>query len=136
METCINIIKHIGQYVGPGGSGFVFVLVFAFIVLDFATGLVKAFSQRSYSSTKSREGLFHKSGLILCVVLGVLVDAGQAYMDLGFSVPTTLSVCAYICIMETGSILENICQICPELAPEQLRALFGGIRQEKEQKHD
>lgn len=105
----------------------IYAIVMGFMVLDFATGLVKAFSLSHYSSTKMREGLFHKCGLVLCVVLGVLVDAAQLYLDLGVSMPVAGAVCGYICMMETGSILENLCRISPELMPEKLYALFGGL---------
>lgn len=125
METIINIFKHIRHFIGPNGGGFIFALVFGFMVLDFATGLVKAFSSGHYSSTKMREGLFHKCGLVLCVALGVLVDAGQSYLGLGLQVPATAAICTYICLMEVGSITENVCQINPELKPEKLKAIFG-----------
>lgn len=102
------------------------VIVFAFMVLDFATGLTKAVFLNDYSSTKMREGLFHKSGLILCVALGWLVDYAQGYLDLGFAAPVHAAICVYICLMECGSILENLCVISPELMPNKLAVIFGG----------
>lgn len=99
----------------------------AFIALDFVTGLVKACASGSFTSTKMRTGLFHKVGLILCVMLGILVDYAQGYLDFGISVPVTVSICGYICLMEIASILENICQINPELMPEKLLGFFGKL---------
>lgn len=104
----------------------IYAIVFAFIVLDFVTGLVKAFYTHTFSSTKMREGLFHKAGLMLVVVLGVLVDYAQGYLDLGISVPVSAAVCTYIILMEIGSILENVCKIYPDLMPDKLAKLFGG----------
>lgn len=103
----------------------IYAIVFAFIVLDFVTGLTKAFKNGSFSSTKMREGLFHKAGLVLVVVLGVLVDYAQGYLDLGISVPVAAAVCTYVILMEVSSILENVCQITPELMPDKLHQLFG-----------
>ncbi len=105
----------------------IYAIVFAFILLDFVTGLIKAFATSSFSSTKMREGLFHKSGLILVILLGVLVDYAQGYLELGLTLPVAGSVCTYISLMETGSILENVCEINPQLLPTQLRQLFGGL---------
>lgn len=72
-----------------------------------------------------REGLYHKIGLLLVILLGVLVDYAQGWLELGMSVPVAGAVCAYIVIMEIGSSLENICKINPDLMPDKLTALFG-----------
>lgn len=104
----------------------IYVIVAAFIVLDFVTGMIKAVSTQSFSSTKMREGLWHKTSLVLVVVLGVLVDYAQGYLDLGITLPVAGAVCTYISLMEIASILENVCKINPELMPDKLHQLFGG----------
>ena len=109
---------------------------FAFIVLDFLTGLIKAFATNSFTSTKMREGLFHKVGLVLCMILGFLVDHAQSYIDLGISVPVAAAVCVYICLMEITSIIENICRINPDILPDKLADLFGGLRSENDGARD
>ena len=106
----------------------IYAIAFAFIVLDFITGIVKAFATNSFTSTKMREGLFHKVGLILCMILGGLVDFAQGYLDLGVSVPVAVAICVYICLMEITSIIENVCKINPEIVPDQLAALFSGLK--------
>ena len=73
-----------------------------------------------------REGLFHKIGLVLCVVLGYLIDFAQVYLNLGFSVPVTGAICTYIVLMEISSILENLCEMNPNLMPDKLTEIFGG----------
>lgn len=105
----------------------IYAIAFAFIVLDFLTGIVKAFATNSFTSTKMREGLFHKVALILCMILGGLVDYAQGHMDLGVAVPVAAAICVYICLMETTSIIENVCRINPQIVPEKLAALFGGL---------
>ena len=106
----------------------VYAIAFAFIVLDFITGLIKALATHSFTSTKMRQGLFHKVALLLCMILGFLVDHAQGYIDLGITVPVAAAVCVYICLMETASIIENICKINPEIVPGKLATLFGGLR--------
>ena len=114
----------------------IYFITFAFIVLDFATGLTKAFATKTFTSTKMREGLFHKVGLILCMILGFLVDYAQGYVDLGLTVPVAAAVCVYICLMETTSIIENICRINPEILPDKLTSLFGGLKPENDRTKD
>lgn len=106
---------------------YAFIITCAFIAFDFITGLVKAFATGGYKSTKMRQGLFHKVGLLLCVVLGYLVDFSQAYLDLGITIPVAGAICVYIVIMEIGSILENLCELSPELMPDKLNAIFGNV---------
>jgi toxin secretion/phage lysis holin len=102
----------------------VYLVVSCFIVLDMVTGLIKALMNKEYTSTIMREGLFHKSGSILCILLGVLTDYAQTFLDLGVTIPVATSICVYISIMEIGSIIENIGVINPEIVPEKLKAFF------------
>lgn len=111
----------------------IFAFTGAFVALDFLTGIISAFAANSFSSTKMRQGLFHKSGLTLCVILGVLVDQAQRYLDLGAHLPVAVAVCTYICLMEISSIIENICKINPDILPDKLTSFFGS---EKGDPHD
>lgn len=103
----------------------VYIVTGAFIILDLITGLVKAVKDKKYKSTKMRTGLFHKCGSLLCIVFGCLVDYAQNYIDIGITIPVAIAVCAYIVIMEIGSIIENIIEINPEIMPEKLKGIFS-----------
>ncbi|MCD8353387.1 MAG: phage holin family protein [Clostridiales bacterium] len=105
-----------------------YLITCAFIALDFITGLVQAIATKTFSSSIMREGLFHKVGLLLIILLGILIDYAQGYVDLGVTIPIAGAVCGYICVMEVGSSLENICKIDPDLMPDKLVALFGGLK--------
>ena len=102
----------------------VYLLTGAFILLDFITGLIKAFKEKNYCSSVMREGLFHKSGSILVIVFGWLVDYAQTFVDLGVQIPVALSLCVYVILMEIGSIIENVCIINPEIMPDKIKAYF------------
>jgi toxin secretion/phage lysis holin len=102
-----------------------YLITFYFIVLDFFTGLLKAFATGTFSSKIMRQGLFHKVALLMVMLLGWLVDYAQRFVDLGVGVPVGGAVCVYIILMEVGSILENLCQANPELMPDKLCKLFG-----------
>lgn len=103
----------------------IYVITCAFIALDFITGMIKAISQGSFKSSYMRQGLFHKSGELLCIILGVLIEYAEQYLDLGINIPVAAAICTYIVLMEIGSALENIGVINPELVPAKLRGIIG-----------
>lgn len=92
-----------------------FFIVALFILFDFMTGLMARCINGNYQSAVARQGLYHKVGSILCIVFAVLCDYRQNFIDIGITIPVTISVITYICLMERGSILENIKKINPEL---------------------
>lgn len=102
----------------------VYVITGAFILLDLITGLIKAFKEKSYTSSIMREGLYHKIGTLLIVGFGYLVDYAQTYIDIGVSVPVAISVCSYVVLMEIGSIIENVCIINPQILPDKIKGYF------------
>lgn len=103
------------------------VVVGGFIAMDCVTGVLKAFKNKTFSSSIMREGLFHKLGSILAIVLGLLADYAQTIIDLGFSVPIAIPICIYIVTMEIGSIIENISAINPQIISEKLSQFFQKI---------
>lgn len=105
----------------------IYVAVFGMIVLDFVTGLIKAVKEHAFTSSIMRTGLFHKCGSILCVVFGVLVDYVQTLVDIGVNVPVANAICAYIALMEIGSVIENICALNPSIMPDKLIQYFSKL---------
>ena len=87
----------------------------AFMLLDIASGLMKAVKGGTMSSTIMREGLYHKATYILILAMVYVVEIGSAHVDLGFEVPLFLPVCLYIIGMEGRSIYENAKELNPEL---------------------
>lgn len=106
----------------------VYVVTGLFILLDIVSGIVNAIKQKNLSSRIMREGLFHKCGSVLCLVFGALVDYAQNFIDIGISFPVANIFCAYIITMELASIIENICKINPEIAPEKLQQYFEKLK--------
>ena len=103
----------------------IYAITCAFIVLDFITGLVKAFSSGGFKSSVMRQGLFHKVGELLCVALGILIQYAEGFLDLGINLPVAAAICTYIVLMEIGSAIENIGAINPDLVPTKLRKIIG-----------
>ena len=50
-----------------------YLITFYFIVMDFFTGLLKAFATGEFSSRIMRRGLFHKASLLSVMALGWMV---------------------------------------------------------------
>lgn len=104
-----------------------YALTGAFIVLDLVTGVLKALMKKEFTSSIMREGLFHKTGSVVCVAFGVLIDAAQTVVDIGVTLPVASTFCAYIILMEIGSIIENICAINPDIMPDKLKSYFSKL---------
>lgn len=96
----------------------------AFIALDVVTGLVKAIKAHEVSSSKMKDGLFHKCGFLLAIVLGALCEFAMLQIDLGFSLPIMPAICGFIILTELASVLENICKIAPELSENRFMQIF------------
>lgn len=104
-----------------------YILTACFTVIDFITGIVKAIKNKEFCSTVMREGLFHKFGLVIVVVLGTLIDFAQGYMDLGFTIPIATPICIYVSLMEIGSVIENLYAINTKIIPEKIQEFFKKI---------
>ena len=102
-----------------------------FVLLDIIVGLCKAFATGTYDSSKMRAGLWHKTGVLAVTVLAYALEACSGFLDFaalgieGFTVPVSPVVAAYVVLMETGSIIESIGVINPELRGTKLLRLFG-----------
>lgn len=93
-----------------------YIVSLCFIAFDIITGLLKAIYKGTINSTILREGLFHKISELLVVIGSGLLEYGTAYVNLGINLPLIESVTVYICLIETASIIENICEMNPKLA--------------------
>ena len=104
----------------------------AFIVLDVLTGIAKGAASHNLSSTVMRDGFWRKLGIIIVLIIAALVDAAAgAGLDLGFQVPLFEGVCGYVIVMEALSILENACEINPQLAGSRLIHFFDDMDEDK-----
>ena len=83
---------------------------FMFIVLDFMTGLAKAWHNGEVSSNKSRKGLLKKTMFLSMILIGHWLDKASLIPDnTGMSFRTLVLV--FIIANEGISILENISEM-------------------------
>lgn len=107
------------------------IVVFTFIVIDLVIGIVKALATSTYKSLKMREGLWHKLGEILCVAFGVLCEMAFPYVGITVNIPIVTTICIYIVLMETGSIVENLSVISPNIQ-KVLSKVFGNYKTDED----
>ncbi len=108
-------------------------LVLVLEVFDIVTGWIQAAVNQTFSSTKMREGLWHKMVLILIVCLAIVLQGFTSHIgDTGWSMPLIYPVCAYIAVMEVASILENVKSAYPDIADSPLFKLFDNANKTQE----
>lgn len=95
---------------------YAFVAVLVAILLDIITGIAKAVYTQTVSSSKMREGFFHKFAIIMLMIVTVALNYSAAFLDLGFNVPLVECAAVYLVVMELASILENLRTINPDLS--------------------
>lgn len=95
------------------------------MVLDIIVGFAQSLITGSFSSSVMRVGLGHKFVTAAIIAMSVILEtAGSHVAGLPFSGATTVLVCAYVVVMEVGSILENAAKAYPELRDTPLFRLF------------
>lgn len=102
-------------------------LAVGFMLIDILTGFIGSIITHTFSSSKMREGLGHKTLLICVIAMAVMLEiSGEHIEGLGFTAVTVPVVCAYIIVMEIGSVWENVCAAYPDLKDTPLSTLFKG----------
>lgn len=92
------------------------ITVLVFIAFDVITGWLKALATGTTDSSIMRKGLFHKLGELLAVMFGYMCEYAFPIMDIQVSIPFAGVIATYIVLMETASIIENLCIMNPNLS--------------------
>ena len=100
-------------------------LLLVFIVLDFATGIGAAIYTGTYKSECMRVGIWHKCAEIALVCLAIIIQIVSPEIGIEWGNSLVKGVCAYLILMEVGSIAENIVKINPDMG-EVVKKFFGG----------
>lgn len=119
---CSVILGSMAMFFGQ--YGLFIVLVAVAVVLDVATGLVKAKATgEGLSSDKASKGFWKKISLFAALAFGIFLDyaastvLSQVGVKVGVELPFALIICAYIIINEAISISENLYLTNPESFP-------------------
>lgn len=96
------------------------------VIVDFITGLIGHTMRDGFSSSKVREGLAHKFTYAIALALCLILEKIMEYYDLPMVYAGVLYSLTYVWIVitETGSILENLVLINPDLADNSFLHIF------------
>ena len=116
-----------------GWFGWLVILWVVCMGLDYLTGSLAAMKKGEWSSDKAREGLWHKGGMVLIVLVAVLTDlaislilrSGVVKFPFSYSIMVTVLVISWYTLTELGSILENALTLAPDKVPGWLRKLLS-----------
>jgi toxin secretion/phage lysis holin len=89
-----------------GRDCYIFVVPMVMMLFDYITGIMKAWHLHTISSSKLRDGLNHKAGECIIILIAVFLQK-----TLGIPKEITIFVSVYIIIMEIISIIENLDEI-------------------------
>lgn len=108
-ETFNSIIAILGAFFTYlfGAWDTALMVLVAFIILDYATGLIGAFMQKEVSSDIGRRGILKKAAILIVLIVAVLLDR---LINSGTWVFRTL-VCYFYIANEGISLLENAVKI-------------------------
>lgn len=95
---------------------FEFKIVFAPLILmclDVIFGYIGAMRQGTVNSSIMREGLWNKTMELMIIAIGFAAQYcitvfGESQLGFTVDVPISTGICAYLCIYELTSIIENI----------------------------
>lgn len=91
------------------------IAVLVFVALDFLTGLLQSIKNGTFRSCVMREGIWHKVGELMVIVLGLACEFFLPWMGMEIKAPIVKALCIYLYIMELGSIVENMGKMVPAL---------------------
>ena len=103
------------------------VIVLAFVVLDFVSGMIKSFKNHDFDSSIMRDGLINKIGELIILILAELAEKSLPYFDISIGRPIFNGICTYIILMEIGSVIENVGNINKSIVPAKIRKFFKKI---------
>lgn len=120
MQATMMLLK-------PSDAQTIGIIVACLLMLaDIISGFLAACVRRKPSSTKMREGLKHKSLLLVLIASAYVIEAGARVILMPVDIPTCEAVCAYIAVMELLSVTENVARGYPAFKRSRLYNLLKG----------
>lgn len=101
-----------------------FIAIVVFVFIDYITGVVNAAMHSRLNSSKMREGLGHKFAYCVLIFVAYIIDAIQLNSSLNLPFEMFPIVSIGIIAIELTSIIENVCEINPELREAKFMDVF------------
>lgn len=112
------------------------IAVVAFIFTDYITGVVNAAMHSQLNSSKMREGLGHKFAYCALIFISYIIDEIQLNSSLNLPFELFPIVSLGIIAIELTSIIENVCEINPELKEAKFMDVFEKNNKNDEEKEE
>lgn len=113
-----------------------FIAVVVFVFIDYITGVVNAAMHSRLNSSKMREGLGHKFAYCVLIFVAYIIDAIQLNSSLNLPFEMFPIVSIGIIAIELTSIIENVCEINPELRKAKFMDIFEKNNTNNDKKED
>lgn len=116
-----------------GWQGIMALVWAAAMALDYLSGTMAACRAGQWSSAVAREGLWHKGGMILVVVVAAVADGVMAVlcanlpMDMAWPGVVLPLVLAWYILTELGSVLENAMKMGAAVPQWLVKLLKAGL---------
>lgn len=127
----MEIAQALQPYLSSFGIPLTIVLVA--VLLDILFGFACAVLNNEVSSSKMREGIGHKLGIIGTMLVAMFLEGCCSYIDLGFDVPVVGVTAAYLTLMEAWSVCEILVRLNPDLANV---PIFSLLKAQVDKEHD
>lgn len=101
-----------------------FIAIVVFVFIDYITGVVNAAMHSRLNSSKMREGLGHKFAYCVLIFVAYIIDAIQLNSSLNLPFEMFPIISIGIIAIELTSIIENVCEINPELRKAKFMDIF------------
>jgi len=116
-----------------GWQGIMALVWVAVMALDYLSGTMAACRAGEWSSAVARDGLWHKGGMILVVVVAAVADGAMAVLcdnlplEMAWPGVVLPLVLAWYILTELGSILENAVKMGAAVPPWLVKLLKAGL---------
>lgn len=126
-------IAFVTALIGP--VGWTVIVWIISMLLDYLTGTWAALSQGEWDSSIARQGLWHKLGSIVAVLISALLDVslGVILPQLGIEysyIVLTPIVCLWYLLTELGSMIENVDKLgapVPDFLRDMIKKVKGKV---------
>lgn len=105
------------------------------MLADIITGFTGAAVRHDISSTKMRDGIGHKTMILVLIAVAYVLGVGLGHVSgINAEIPSTEVVCWYVVVMEIASILENISKAWPEFSGTSLFKYISKIAGDEDER--
>ena len=94
-------------------------------IVDYVTGVIRAIHQQEVTSQTMKKGLLNKLVYLCIVVVASCFDALGVSETIGLPLDVTALCTSAIIFIELSSIMENACEVDPDLADSPIGSIFN-----------